>query len=126
MGARGRDCPLCHQCAELRSLQNMRYQGPKSEHHLGSARRGWRSELFEYVTPNEINDSGGGVRGVRKVTSEFVLRCSLYVPYTMHVSRRRSDRAPLTAQRRPTGMLFLFRDVSVIFAHCVIAQGRLN
>ncbi len=28
---------LRHQCAELRPLQNLRYQGPQPEHHLGAA-----------------------------------------------------------------------------------------
>src|SRR5208337_1692692 len=39
-----------HQRAELCPLQNLRHQGSESEHHLGSPRRRWRSELSEYVT----------------------------------------------------------------------------
>ncbi len=38
-----------HQRAELRPLQNLRHQGPESEHHLGSAGRRRRAELSEYV-----------------------------------------------------------------------------
>ena len=38
-----------HQRAELRPLQNLRHQGPESEHHLGSTRRRRRTELSEYV-----------------------------------------------------------------------------
>ena len=37
------------QRAELRPLQNLRHQGPESEHHLGSAGRRRRTELSEYV-----------------------------------------------------------------------------
>ena len=39
MGGGGRRSALRDQRAELRPLQNLRYQGPQSEHHLGSARR---------------------------------------------------------------------------------------
>src|SRR5712671_6485060 len=77
MDGRERGATLRDQCAELRPLQNLRHQGPESEHKLGSARGGRGSELFEYVTPNKINNLGGGVR---KVSSEFVLRCFLNVP----------------------------------------------
>ena len=38
------------QRAELRPLQNLRHQGPESEHQLGAARRRRRAELSEYVT----------------------------------------------------------------------------
>ncbi len=40
---------ICHQRAELRPLQNLRYQGSESEHHLGSPRGRRRPELPEYV-----------------------------------------------------------------------------
>ena len=45
-----RRCQICDQCAELRPLQNLRHQGPESEHHLGAAGRRRRAELSEYVT----------------------------------------------------------------------------
>src|SRR5882757_9998324 len=77
MGGRKRGAPIRDQCAELRPLQNLRHQGPESEHKLGSTRGGRGSELFEYVTHNKINDLGGGVR---TVAAELVLRCFLYVP----------------------------------------------
>src|SRR5207244_4492587 len=40
---------LPDQRAELRPLQNLRYQGPEPEHRLGSPRRRRRTELSEYV-----------------------------------------------------------------------------
>ena len=43
------DAAICHQRAELRPLQNLRYQGPESEYHLGTARGRGRSELPQYV-----------------------------------------------------------------------------
>src|SRR3990167_5780803 len=47
---RGRQRPeIRDQRAELRPLQNLRHQGPESEHHLGSAGRQRRAELPEYV-----------------------------------------------------------------------------
>src|SRR5688572_8917507 len=49
MGRRGRFSALRDQRAELRPLQDLRYQGPESEYHLGSARRRRRSELSKYV-----------------------------------------------------------------------------
>src|SRR5215470_435797 len=49
MGAGERFTPFRDQCAELRSLQNMRHQGSQSEHHLGSSRGRWRAKLSEYV-----------------------------------------------------------------------------
>src|SRR5262249_55672222 len=49
MGRGSRPAALCHQCAELRPLQNLRYQRPQPEHHLGAARRRRRPELSEYV-----------------------------------------------------------------------------
>ena len=45
----GGHAALRHQRAELRPLQNLRHQGPESEHHLGSARGRRRAELSEYV-----------------------------------------------------------------------------
>src|SRR5271166_1436279 len=45
----GWGAPLRDQRAELRSLQNMRHQGPEPEHHLGSAGGRWRAELSEHV-----------------------------------------------------------------------------
>src|SRR5262249_53249554 len=39
--------PLRDQRAELRPLQNVRYQGPESEYYLGCARGRWRAELSE-------------------------------------------------------------------------------
>src|SRR5262249_53554068 len=49
MGGGGGLTPLRDQRAELRPLQNLRYQGPESEYYLGCA-RGWRwAELSEYV-----------------------------------------------------------------------------
>src|SRR5262245_39077284 len=41
--------PLRDQRAELRPLQNVRYQGPESEYYLGCARGRRRAELSEYV-----------------------------------------------------------------------------
>ena len=41
---------LRDQRAELRPLQNLRHQGPESEHHLGPARGRRRTELSEYVS----------------------------------------------------------------------------
>ncbi len=38
-----------HQRAELRPLQNLRHQGPESEHYLGPTRGRRRAELSEYV-----------------------------------------------------------------------------
>src|SRR5581483_11914985 len=49
MGGRGRRASLCHQRAELRSLQNLRHQGSESKYHLGAAGRRRRTELSEYV-----------------------------------------------------------------------------
>src|SRR5262249_1338386 len=49
MGAGERFTPFRYQCAELRSLQNMRHQGSQPEHHLGSSRGRRRAELSEYV-----------------------------------------------------------------------------
>src|SRR5471030_2247776 len=37
------------QCAELRALQDVRYQGPDAEHCVGTAGRWRRAELPEYV-----------------------------------------------------------------------------
>src|SRR3982751_6760936 len=48
MGRGGWSAALCHQRAELRPLQNLRYQGPQPQHHLGAA-GGRRREIFEYV-----------------------------------------------------------------------------
>ncbi len=41
---------LRDQCAELRALQDLRYQGPDAEHRVGDAGRRRRSELSEYVS----------------------------------------------------------------------------
>src|SRR5262249_32884535 len=49
MGGGGGLTPLRHQRAELRPLQNLRYQGPESEYYLGCARGRRRAELSEYV-----------------------------------------------------------------------------
>ena len=49
MGGGGGQSALRDQRAELRPLQNLRYQGPEPEHHLGSARGRRRTELSEYV-----------------------------------------------------------------------------
>ena len=49
MGGGGGQSALRDQRAELRPLQNLRYQGSQPEHHLGSARRRRRTELSEYV-----------------------------------------------------------------------------
>src|SRR5215475_9626282 len=49
MGAGGGRATLRDQRAELRALQDLRYQGPESEYYLGSARRRRRTELPEYV-----------------------------------------------------------------------------
>src|SRR5215469_6620261 len=40
---------LRHQRAELRPLQNLRHQGPESEHHMGGAGGRRRAKLSEYV-----------------------------------------------------------------------------
>src|SRR5471032_2243729 len=46
---RRRERALADQCAELRALQDLRYQRPEAEHCVGTA-GGWRwAELFEYV-----------------------------------------------------------------------------
>src|SRR6516162_10652036 len=49
MGRGSRPAALCDQRPELRPLQNLRYQRPEPEHHLGSARRRRRAQLSEYV-----------------------------------------------------------------------------
>ena len=49
VGGRGRVREIRHQRAELRPLQNLRHQGPESEHQLGSPRGRRRAELFQYV-----------------------------------------------------------------------------
>src|ERR1700704_6428246 len=50
MGGGGWLAALRDQRAELRPLQDLRHQGPESEHHLGPARgRRW-TELPQYVT----------------------------------------------------------------------------
>src|SRR5262245_33425574 len=54
MGGGGGRAEIRDQRAELRPLQNLRYQGPQSKHHLGSARRRGRSELLEYVIPPRV------------------------------------------------------------------------
>ncbi len=46
----GRQAALSDQCAELRALQNLRYQGPVAEHQLGAAGRWWRPELHRNVS----------------------------------------------------------------------------
>src|SRR5271169_5165127 len=50
MGRGGGLAEIRHQRAELRPLQNLRHQGPESEHYLGSSRGLRRTELSEYVT----------------------------------------------------------------------------
>ena len=45
----GRRREIRDQRAELRPLQDLRHQGPESEHHLGAAGRRRRAELSEYV-----------------------------------------------------------------------------
>src|SRR5262249_23317775 len=48
MGRRRRRPKIRDQCPKLRSLQNLRYQGPKPEYYLGSP-RGWgRPDLSKY------------------------------------------------------------------------------
>src|SRR5262249_53180105 len=59
MGRGGRPGALCDQRAELRSLQNLRYQRPQPEHHLGAARRWRRPELSEYVIGGNWRWAGG-------------------------------------------------------------------
>src|SRR5215471_20586576 len=49
MGRGSRPAALCDQRAELRPLQNLRYQRSQPEHHLGAAGRRRRPELSEYV-----------------------------------------------------------------------------
>ena len=53
-----------HQRAELRPLQNLRHQGPESEHHLGSARRRRRAELYGYVTAGGITGHDAATSGI--------------------------------------------------------------
>src|ERR1041384_1404883 len=48
-GGGGYGAALRDQRAELRPLQNLRYQGPESEYRLGAARGGRRAKVFEYV-----------------------------------------------------------------------------
>ena len=53
---------LRHQRAELRALQDLRYQGPEPEHQLGHARGRRRTELFGHVRPRGWKPPRGSQR----------------------------------------------------------------
>src|ERR1700746_1236959 len=75
MGRGSRPAALCDQRAELRPLQNLRYQRPQPEHHLDAAgRRRW-PELSEYV----IGES-------RIVRSESYMELVAYSLFATHYS----------------------------------------
>ena len=66
VGGGGGRPALRDQRAELRPLQNLRYQGPESEHHLGPARGRRRPELPEYVTIAPCPDAACALYGHRR------------------------------------------------------------
>src|ERR1700760_1616928 len=49
MGGGGGTAAICDQRAELRALQDLRYQGPQPQHHMGAARGRRRAEIFKHV-----------------------------------------------------------------------------
>src|SRR5215510_11799195 len=83
MGGGGRIASLRDQRAELRALQDLRHQGSQSEHHLGSARGGRRSELSKYVS-RAYRVSTAALGHGRAPTSENLLPAK--APLVLHRS----------------------------------------
>src|ERR1041385_4079371 len=77
----GRGCirpALPDQCAELRPLQNLRYQGPEPEHHLGHSGGRGRAELPEHVILSIVIAREGGRPSTRWPASSVVIAPSAF------------------------------------------------
>src|SRR6516162_10244603 len=97
MGRGGRPAAFCDQCAELRSLQNLRYQRPEPKYHLGSAGRRRRSKLSEHVirTPRFCRRSGLGSRLAREYWPDRPVCALAGVGQKVHSRHDRARQAPL-------------------------------
>src|SRR5215469_10179806 len=97
MGRGGRPAAFCDQCAELRSLQNLRYQRPEPKYHLGSAGRRRRPELSEHVirTPRFCRRSGLGSHLAREYWPDRPVCALAGVGQKVHSRHDRARQAPL-------------------------------
>src|ERR1700681_3200637 len=120
----GRGKAAADQCAELRALQDMRYQGSAAEYSLGDARGRRRTELSEHVAaPSraKANDFGG-YNATLKSHPVLARTSSMVTPGCSSVNARP---AGPTSKTQRSVMIMFTTDLPVMGRlHCLSILGE--